>query len=44
MVSKPNRESVESVLAAHGLTAQDIMARMTMFGTYQLQALQAQGK
>jgi len=44
LISNPNRDSMQSVLAAHGLTAQDIMARMTIFGAYQLQAMQAQGK
>ncbi|HSB79135.1 MAG TPA: NADH:ubiquinone oxidoreductase [Candidatus Methylomirabilis sp.] len=43
-VSNPNRDSMQSVLTAHGLTVQDCQARMTMFGAYQLQALQAQGK
>jgi coenzyme F420-reducing hydrogenase gamma subunit len=44
LISNPNRDSMQSVLAAHGLTVDDIMARMTIFGAYQLQALQAQGK
>jgi len=43
-VTNPNRDSMQNVLADHGLTAQDILARMTMFGAYQLQALQAQEK
>ena len=43
-VTNPNRDSMQNVLAEHGLTAQDILARMTMFGAYQLQALQSQGK
>jgi coenzyme F420-reducing hydrogenase gamma subunit len=43
-VSIPNRDSMQSVLTAHGLTVQDCLARMTMFGAYQFQAPQAQGK
>ncbi len=41
LISNPNRDSMQSVLAAHGLTVDDIMARMTMFNAYQLQELQA---
>jgi len=37
LISNPNRDSMKDVLAEHGLTPQDIMARMTMFGAYQLQ-------
>jgi coenzyme F420-reducing hydrogenase gamma subunit len=36
-ISNPNRDSEQKVLAEHGLTPQDILARMTMFGAYQLQ-------
>jgi coenzyme F420-reducing hydrogenase gamma subunit len=42
MISNPNRDSMQSVMAAHGLTMDDIMARMTMFNSYQLQEMQAQ--
>jgi coenzyme F420-reducing hydrogenase gamma subunit len=44
MISNPNRDSMQSVMAAHGLTMEDIMARTTMFNSYQLQELQAQKK
>jgi coenzyme F420-reducing hydrogenase gamma subunit len=44
LISNPNRDSMQSVLAAHGLTVDDIMARMTIFGAYQLQAMQSQAK
>ena len=43
-VSNPNGDSMQNVLTAHGLTVQDCLARMTMFGAYQFQAPQAQGK
>ena len=43
-VSNPNGDSMQGVLTAHGLAVQDCLARMTMFGAYQLQAPQAQGK
>lgn len=36
MISNPNRGSMQNVLAEHGLTPQDIMARMTLFGAYEL--------
>jgi coenzyme F420-reducing hydrogenase gamma subunit len=42
MISNPNRDSMQSVMAAHGLTMDDIMARITMFNSYQLQEMQAQ--
>jgi sulfhydrogenase subunit delta len=41
MISNPNRDSMQSVMAARGLTVDDIMARMTMFNSYQLQQMQA---
>jgi coenzyme F420-reducing hydrogenase gamma subunit len=44
IISNPNRDSMQNVMAAHGLTMEDIMARMTMFNSYQLQELQAQKK
>jgi coenzyme F420-reducing hydrogenase gamma subunit len=37
LISNPNRDSMQNVLTEHGLTTQDIMARMTMFGAYQVQ-------
>ena len=42
MISNPNRDSMQTVMAAHGLTPDDIMARMTMFNSYQVQQMQAQ--
>lgn len=36
-ISNPNRDSMKNVLAEHGLTTEGVMARMTMFGSYQLQ-------
>lgn len=36
-VPNPNRDSMKNVLAEHGLTTEGVMARMTMFGAYQLQ-------
>lgn len=36
-ISNSNRDSMKNVLAEHGLTTEDVMARMTMFGSYQLQ-------
>jgi sulfhydrogenase subunit delta len=41
MISNPNRDSMQSVMVAHGLTAEDIMARMSMFNAYQMQQMQA---
>jgi coenzyme F420-reducing hydrogenase gamma subunit len=41
-ISNPNRDSMQSVMTAHGLTLDDIMARMTMFNAYQFQQMQAQ--
>jgi sulfhydrogenase subunit delta len=41
MISNPNRDSMQTVMAAHGLTLDDIMARMTMFNSYQVQQMQA---
>ncbi len=38
LIPNPNRDSMQTVLAEHGLTPQDIRARMTMFGAYQVQA------
>ncbi len=38
LIPNPNRDSMQTVLAEHGLTPQDIQARMTMFGAYQVQA------
>lgn len=43
MPSNPNPESMQAVLSAHGLTTRDILARTTMFGAHQFQALRAQG-
>jgi sulfhydrogenase subunit delta len=44
MISNPNRDSMQAVMTAHGLSLDDIMARMTMFNAYQLQQMQAQAK
>ncbi len=41
MISNPNRDSMQTVMAAHGLTMDDVMARMTMFNAYQVQQMQA---
>jgi coenzyme F420-reducing hydrogenase gamma subunit len=38
-ISNPNRDSMQSVMAARGLTVDDILARMTMFNAYQLQEM-----
>lgn len=35
-ISNPNRDSMQNVLAEFGLRPEDILARMTMFGAYQL--------
>lgn len=35
MISNPNGDSMKNMLAEHGLTPQDIMARATMFGAYE---------
>jgi coenzyme F420-reducing hydrogenase gamma subunit len=40
MISNPNRDSMQSVMTAHGVTMEDLMARMTMFGAYQFQEMQ----
>ena len=42
MISNPNRDSMQTVMTARGLSPDDIMARMTMFNAYQLQQMQAQ--
>jgi len=42
MISNPNRDSMQTVMTARGLTLDDIMARMTMFNAYQVQQMQAQ--
>jgi hypothetical protein len=31
---------MQSVMTAHGVTMEDLMARMTMFGAYQFQEMQ----
>jgi len=41
LISNPNRDSMQTVLAAHGLKVEDILARMTMFNAYQVQEMQA---
>ncbi len=41
MISNPNRDSMQTVMAAHGLGLDDILARMTMFNAYQFQQMQA---
>jgi len=35
-VSNPNVNSMKDVLAEHGLTPDDVLARMTMFGAYEM--------
>lgn len=37
LISNPNRDAMKNVLAENGLTTEGVMARMTMFGAYQLQ-------
>ncbi len=44
MISNPNRDSMQTVMTARGLSLDDIMARMTMFNAYQVQQMQAQAK
>ncbi|MEW6364103.1 MAG: NADH:ubiquinone oxidoreductase [Acidobacteriota bacterium] len=44
LVPTPNRDSMQNVLAEHKLTVDDVMARMTMFNAYQLQAMPEQKK
>ncbi len=34
-ISNPNRDSMKTVLAEHGLKTEDILARMTMFNAYE---------
>ncbi len=34
-ISNPNRDSMKTVLAEHGLATEDILARMTMFNAYE---------
>ncbi len=41
LIPNPNQDSMKTVLAEHHLSPQDIMARMTMFGAYQVQEMQA---
>ncbi len=36
-ISNPNRDSMKTVLAEHGLTTEGVMARMTMFNAYLVQ-------
>jgi coenzyme F420-reducing hydrogenase gamma subunit len=36
LIPNPNRDAMQSVLAARGLTPQDVMARMTLFGSYEI--------
>jgi len=36
-ITNPNRDAMKNVLAEHGLTVDQVMARMTMFNAYQLQ-------
>lgn len=36
-ISNPNRDSMKTVLAEHGLTTEGVMARMTMFNAYHVQ-------
>jgi hypothetical protein len=34
LISNPNLDAMQSVLVENNLTPDDIMARITMFGTY----------
>lgn len=36
LISNPNLDAAEDVLKEHGLTVKDIMAKMDLFGTYQI--------
>lgn len=37
LISNPNRDSMKNVLAEYGLTTEGVLARMTLFGAYQIQ-------
>ncbi|MBI3361474.1 MAG: NADH:ubiquinone oxidoreductase [Chloroflexi bacterium] len=39
-ISNPNMDSMQSVLAEAGLTADDLLSRFSMFGTYQMMKLE----
>ena len=42
LIPHPNQDSMSDVLVKYGLTAEDMLARWTMFGTYQQMAMKAE--
>jgi sulfhydrogenase subunit delta len=44
LISHPNLESIKAVLSEHGMSEEDIDAKMTMFLTYQKMAMEAEGE
>ncbi len=40
LISNPNLDAAEDVLKEHGLTVKDIMAKMDLFGTYQMMEME----
>jgi sulfhydrogenase subunit delta len=40
LITNPNLDAAEDVLKEHGLTVQDIMAKMDLFGTYQMMEME----
>jgi sulfhydrogenase subunit delta len=43
LIAKPNAESLKDVLAEYGLTEQAVQAKLTMFLTYQMMAMEEAG-
>jgi len=40
LISNPNMDAAEDVLKEHGLTVEDIMTKMDLFGTYQMMEME----
>lgn len=40
LIPNPNENAMEDVLAEHGLTVEEMLAKLTMFGTYQRQEME----